>query len=69
MCEVKARATDAFGSPAEALTPTKQMRVRRTGFAYLDSVGGPGRATGLRSVRFDLACVLGTRLEMHLDVF
>ncbi len=65
VCEVKARATDAFGSPADALTPLKQSRVRRAGMAYVRSLGEKGPL----EVRFDLACVLGTTLEMHLDAF
>ena len=29
VCEVKARASNAFGTPAEAVTPAKQLKVRR----------------------------------------
>lgn len=65
VCEVKARATDAFGSPAEALTPLKQRRVRRAGFSFVGTLPEPGSWR----VRFDLACVLGTSLDMHLDAF
>lgn len=58
-CEVKARRTDAFGSPAEAVTPAKQRRVRRLGAAWL-------AANGVHDVevRFDVASVLGTRVEL-----
>ncbi len=65
VCEVKARATDAFGSPAEALTPLKQRRVRRAGFSFVGTLP----ESGSWRVRFDLACVLGTSLDMHLDAF
>ena len=64
VCEVKARATDAWGSPWEAMTPLKQMRVRRAGAAF---VGGLGER-GLR-VRYDVAAVTGTRLEVMEDAF
>ena len=64
VCEVKARADARFGLPAEALGAVKQQRVRRTGFEYVRSLG----EHGLR-VRFDLACVLGTQLEVWEDAF
>lgn len=64
VCEVKARANDQYGSPAEALTPTKQQRVRRAGFAFVRALGEQGL-----HVRFDLACVLGTSVEIHRDAF
>ncbi|MBM3639489.1 MAG: YraN family protein [Actinobacteria bacterium] len=64
VCEVKARANNAFGSPAEALTPRKQQLVRRAGRAFVDEQG----LTRCR-VRYDLACVTGTQLEVHVDAF
>ena len=64
ICEVKARATDAFGSPLDAITPLKQQRVRRAGFAFLRT----SQITGVH-VRFDVAAVLGTQLHMHTDIF
>ena len=64
VCEVKARATADFGTPAEAMTLTKQQRVRRAGFAFVKTLDERGL-----QLRFDLACVLGTRLELHCDAF
>ncbi|MSZ61269.1 MAG: hypothetical protein F2650_07885 [Actinobacteria bacterium] len=64
VCEVKARATNVYGSPLEAMTELKQQRVRRAGFAFLRSL----EESGLQ-IRFDVASVLGTQLEMHEDIF
>jgi putative endonuclease len=64
VCEVKARASAAWGSPWEAMTPLKQQRVRRAGHAFVRGLG----ERGLR-VRFDVAAVTGTRLEMMEDAF
>lgn len=58
-CEVKTRTSSAFGSPAEAVTPTKQRRIRRLAARWLadhPSVRG--------EVRFDVAAVLGDRVEV-----
>jgi putative endonuclease len=54
-CEVKTRASDRFGLPAEAVTPAKQRRLRRLAGAYLAGLT-TGRPAG---VRFDVACVTG----------
>jgi len=64
VCEVKARTTDAFGTPLEAVTPTKQARIRRLAAAFL--AASPVRA---RVVRFDVAAVLDGRLEVVEDAF
>jgi putative endonuclease len=63
-CEVKTRATTRFGSPAEAVTPAKQRRVRRLAATYLATV--PARPS---SVRFDVACVLGEDVEVIQEAF
>ncbi len=57
--EVKARRTDRFGSPVEAVTRQKQLRLRRLALRYLE-------ATGARpaSLRFDVVAILGDRLEV-----
>lgn len=64
VCEVKARANDDFGTALEAMTPLKIQRVRRAGFAYLRTLDRSGL-----SIRFDVATVTGTKLEMFHDAF
>jgi len=58
-CEVKTRTSDAFGAPVEAVTRTKQVRIRRLAAAWIDLA-----PTRPREVRFDVASVLAG----HLDV-
>jgi putative endonuclease len=55
-CEVKTRTSDRFGAPVEAVTTTKQRRVRTLAAQWLaahPAVGG--------GVRFDVASVLVSR--------
>lgn len=58
-CEVKTRTTNAFGTPAEAVTREKRDRIRRLAAVYLEEA--PFRA---REVRFDVAGVLDGKLEV-----
>ena len=63
-CEVKARATDRFGVPAEAVDHRKQARIKRLAGAWL-SQNRPGPVR----VRFDIVSVIvsGDHLELtHL---
>ena len=74
VCEVKARASNAFGTPAEAVTLAKQLKVRRATVDFRASMRVSSDAFAplvntARSVRFDVACVLGTQLEMLEDIF
>jgi len=74
VCEVKARASNAFGTPAEAVTLAKQLKVRRATADFRASMRVSSDPFALlintaRSVRFDVACVLGTQLEMLEDIF
>ena len=71
VCEVKARASNAFGTPAEAVTPAKQMKVRRATADFRTSMrrSNDPLLSLVKSVRFDVACVLGTQLEMLEDIF
>jgi len=74
VCEVKARANNAFGTPAEAVTPAKQLKVRRATADFRASMRVSSDpfaplVNTVRSVRFDVACVLGTQLEMLEDIF
>lgn len=64
VCEVKARATEDFGTALEAMTPVKIARVRRAGHRFLSQMGERGL-----TVRFDVATMTGTRLEVHPDAF
>jgi len=63
-CEVKARRSDAYGSPAEAVTPAKQARLRRLGAAWLRAEGVQGV-----EVRFDVVAVTGTAVEVYVAAF
>ena len=57
--EVKARRTDRFGIPAEAVTPAKQRRLRGLAARYLEDTG-----TRADSLRFDVVAILAGRLEV-----
>jgi len=74
VCEVKARASNAFGTPAEAVTPAKQLKVRRATADFRASMRESNDPIAslvnvVCAVRFDVACVLGTQLEMLEDIF
>ena len=56
--EVKARRTDRFGTPAEAVTIDKQRRIRRVARRYLADTGERG------TLRFDVVSILGTDLTV-----
>ena len=56
--EVKARRTDRFGAPAEAVTIDKQRRIRRVARRYLADTGERG------ALRFDVVSILGTDLTV-----
>ena len=66
-CEVKTRSSHRFGTPAEAVTPAKQRRLRLLAARFLaghdGGAGAPGRGGG-RQVRFDVAAVTGGRVEV-----
>src|SRR6266508_4091851 len=51
-CEVKTRRGNGYGSPAAAVTPAKQARLRRLAAAYLAAIPTPPCR-----VRFDVATV------------
>lgn len=61
-CEVKARSSDRYGVPAEAVNPAKQSRIRRAAAAWLSA-----RAPGSVAVRFDVvsAIVRNGRVSME----
>ena len=64
-CEVKTRRSTAFGVPAEAVTRTKQRRLRTLAVRWLDAHPDARR----RTLRFDVASVLAARgTEPVIDV-
>ena len=58
-CEVKTRSSTAYGTPAEAVTRTKQLRIRRLAMRWLDE-----HDVRPASIRFDVACVIGNAVEV-----
>jgi putative endonuclease len=60
-CEVKTRASTRYGTPAEAVTSTKQRRLRRLAARYLAEAAPPGHR---RALRFDVASVLAGEVEI-----
>jgi putative endonuclease len=58
-CEVKTRSSNAYGTPAEAVTRTKQVRVRTLALRWLDETG-----TTRRNLRFDVAGVVGNQVDV-----
>ena len=64
-CEVKARTTDAFGTPAEAVTVQKRARIRRLAARWIEE-DAPLRP---REIRFDVAAILGGELEIIEGAF
>ncbi len=67
-CEVKARTSDRFGHPVEAVTRAKQARIRRLATLWLRERGG---SFGPRpaSIRFDVVSLLDGRLEVLEGAF
>ena len=55
-CEVKTRRGDAFGTPAEAVTPRKQARMRKLAVRWLAE-----NAARADVLRFDVASVTARR--------
>jgi putative endonuclease len=62
-CEVKTRASDRFGVPAEAVTVAKQRRLRTLAARFLaDHPLAAGVAA--RSIRFDVVAVSGSTVDV-----
>lgn len=62
--EVKARSSTAFGSPASAVTPAKQRRLRRLAVRWLAE-----RGPRCGVVRFDVVAVTAGRIEVLVGAF
>ncbi len=63
--EVKSRSGDAYGLPAEAVTRTKQARIRRLAARWLEQ-DAPVRA---RAIRFDVVTLLRGKLDVIEGAF
>jgi putative endonuclease len=59
-CEVKARATGAFGSPALSVGPAKQQQVRTLAALFLQRQP----QHGVSDHRFDVAAVIGDDVDL-----
>lgn len=59
ICEVKTRASDAFGGPAAAVSRAKQMKLRAAALRFLADHG-----LHERDLRFDVACVVGATVDV-----
>jgi putative endonuclease len=67
-CEVKTRTSRAYGEPFEAVTRTKQVRIRRLAGRWLRDRSerlGPRPS----DIRFDVVSVLGPHVEILEDAF
>ena len=64
VCEVKARSSDRFGTPADAVDHRKQQRLRRLAVAFLAA-----HELRPRIVRFDVACVRGQVIDVIESAF
>jgi putative endonuclease len=64
-CEVKARTSEVFGGPLEAVTHDKQQRLRRLAARWLEDAA-PALA---REIRFDVAAVLDGAVEVVEGAF
>jgi putative endonuclease len=62
-CEVKTRASDRFGVPAEAVTATKQRRLRTLATRFLAEHPSADRVA-VRSIRFDVVAVTGSTVDV-----
>jgi putative endonuclease len=65
VCEVKARRSDVFGTPALAVDAAKQQRLRRLAAAWLAS-DRRGRSV---EVRFDVVAVRGDTVDVYENAF
>ena len=64
VCEVKTRGSNAFGSAAEAMTPAKCRSVRLAALGWARENRIP-----IHCLRFDVAVITGTKLELIENAF
>lgn len=64
-CEVKTRSSDRFGTALEAVTVSKQLRLRKLGARWLSEHRGSGQLT----VRFDVASVMAGEILVIENAF
>jgi putative endonuclease len=64
VCEVKTRRSLSHGTPAEAVTPSKQARLRRLAARWLAATGAQ-----CAQVRFDVVAVTGDELEVLMGAW
>jgi putative endonuclease len=64
-CEVKTRTSTRFGAPVEAVTRTKQVRLRHLAARWLADHAGMRAA----EIRFDVASVLAGQVEIVQGAF
>ncbi len=58
-CEVKTRTQDRYGAPEEAVTPSKQARLKRLAGEWLNERRADGSSDSyFREIRFDVAAVV-----------
>jgi putative endonuclease len=65
VCEVKARASTRFGAPVEAVSRTKQLRIRRLAARWLREEA----RVRPENIRFDVASVLGGEVQVVQRAF
>jgi len=64
-CEVKARTNTDFGLPVEAVTTSKQWKIRKTARRWVTENGAPIAG----ELRFDIASVLNDEISLLEDAF
>lgn len=62
--EVKTRSSNAYGSPAEAVGPAKQRRIRRLALRWLGQ-----RSMHAETLRFDVVAVVGNDIDVIESAF
>jgi putative endonuclease len=67
-CEVKARNSNTYGAPFEAVTRSKQLRLRRLAATWL-RVRGPELGRRPAELRFDVVSIFGPHLEVLESAF